>query len=322
MAQRLESLVPGHERLHYLLQLHITKSLRLNPAQLQARLSGEFRQHLHTCFPAKADRTTAPKVLELGTGWYPIAPIAFHLCGASEIWTFDIRPRLRAAAVRRALQLFIEASERGELKKAMPWSHDDRIENLRKAYESDSSASAAEILRKLNINVVVGDAANTSLPKSSIDFFFSNVVLQYIGETELLAIFKEFERLAAPSAMMSHHIYLGDQNACSDPSISPFNFFRFSDTAWRLLDSPLRLQNRFRISDYRRIHQKAGWAIQSEENIQGSLDDLRKIPLAKKFRQTSEGDLLTLRSMIVSRVSTSRMEELNPAVQRDMRKVV
>jgi Methyltransferase domain len=305
MAQRLESLVPGHERLHYLLQLYITKSLRLYPAQFQARLSGEFRQHLQTCFAAKADRTTAPNVLELGTGWYPIAPIAFYLCGASKIWTFDIRPRLRAADVRRVLQLFIEASERGELKKALPWNHEDRIENLRKAYESDSSASAAEILRKLNINVAVGDATNTGLPKSSIDFFFSNVVLQYIGENELLAIFAEFARLAAPGAMMCHHIYLGDQNACSDPSISPFNFLRFSDTAWRLLDSPLRLQNRFRISDYRRIHQKAGWMIQSEENVQGSLDDLRKIPLANKFRQFSEGDLLTLRSVIVSRVSTN-----------------
>src|ERR1700680_858931 len=113
MAQRLESLVPGHELLHYLLQLYITKSLRLNPAQFQARLSGEFRQHLQTCFAAKADQTTAPNVLELGTGWYPIAPIAFYLCGASKIWTFDLRPRLRAATVRRVLQLFIEASERG-----------------------------------------------------------------------------------------------------------------------------------------------------------------------------------------------------------------
>src|ERR1700682_1960852 len=109
MAQRLGSLLPGHERLHYLLQLYITKSLRLNLAQFQARLNGEFRQHLQTCFAAKADRITAPNVLKLGNGWYPIAPIAFYLCGASEIWTFDIRPRLRAAAVRKALQFFIEA---------------------------------------------------------------------------------------------------------------------------------------------------------------------------------------------------------------------
>ena len=128
-------------------------------------------------------------------------------------------------------------------------------------------------------------------------------MLQYIGENELLAILAEFERLAAPGAVMCHHMYLGDQNAYSDPSITPFNFLRFSDAAWRLLDSPLRLQNRFRISDYRRIHQKTGWVIQSEENTQGSLDDLRKIPLARKFRQSSEEDLLTLRSVIVSRVS-------------------
>ena len=150
----------------------------------------------------------------------------------------------------------------------MPWSNEDRIDNLRKAYESDSSASAAEILQKLNINMVGGDASKTGLPSSSIDFFFSNGVLQYVGdEKELLAIFAEFRRLATPGALMSHNICFGDQNASSDPSIGPLNFLRFSDTAWHLLESPLRFQNRLRISDYRRIHGKTGWLIESEKNI-------------------------------------------------------
>ena len=110
-AQRLESVVPGHERLHYLLQIHVTKSLHLDQARFQAWFYGEFQQHLQTCFAAGAGQTTAPNILQLGPCWYPIAPIAFHLCGASNIWTFDISPHLRAAAVRKVLRYFLEAAE-------------------------------------------------------------------------------------------------------------------------------------------------------------------------------------------------------------------
>lgn len=302
-AQRLESFIPGHDHVHNFFQAYVTKSLFLNPVTFQERLRGEFLQHLETCFAGQRSGTAAPNVLELGTGWYPIAPIAFYLCGAARVWTLDLKPLLRPAAVRRTLQLFISASERGDLKKIVPMIHEDRISNLRTASEMGESASASAILGQLNINVVVGKACRTGLSKSSIHFFFSNTVLQYICETDLLAIFVEFNRLGAPGAIMTHNIYMGDQNSRNDPSITPFNFLKFSDATWHLLDSPLRLQNRLRISDYRRIHERAGWIIESEKHTQGSLNDFRRVRVAREFLHCSHEDLLTLRSFVVSRAS-------------------
>lgn len=39
-----------------------------------------------------------------------------------------------------------------------------------------------------------------------------------------------------------------------------------------------------------------GWTILAEANIYGSIEDLRKVPLAKEFQEYSEQDLLAVRS--------------------------
>ena len=59
----------------------------------------------------------------------------------------------------------------------------------------------------------------------------------YWTPEELLEILQEFRRIAAPDAVMSHTISLDDQYAAHDPGITPFNFLRFSDRAWRCLAS-------------------------------------------------------------------------------------
>jgi hypothetical protein len=117
----------------------------------------------------------------------------------------------------------------------------------------------------------------------------------------LTGIFAEFKRLASPHAAMSHYIDLYDQFSIFDRSITPFNFLRYSTNRWKWLRSPLIPLNRLRISDYRALHDPAGFAIIKEVNTSGSVDDLGKVRLAREFQHYSTADLLVMTAWLVSR---------------------
>ena len=51
---------------------------------------------------------------------YCIVPIGLYLCGASDIWTFDISPLLEAGRLRQLLQMFRDYSLSGALRKFLP----------------------------------------------------------------------------------------------------------------------------------------------------------------------------------------------------------
>jgi hypothetical protein len=131
-------------------------------------------------------------------------------------------------------------------------------------------------------------------------------VLHEIPEHILTGIVAEFKRLASPlfssspRAAMSHYILMNDLYSTFDSSITPFNFLRYSDWAWKIFNSPLQYHNRLRISDYRRIHQSNSFTILYEHNERGSPTDLEKVPIAKKFRNYSSDELLVTRSWMVS----------------------
>lgn len=47
------------------------------------------------------------RVLELGTGWYPVVPIGLYLCGAAEIRTLDIVSQCKLDRIQYLLTLFL-----------------------------------------------------------------------------------------------------------------------------------------------------------------------------------------------------------------------
>src|SRR5438045_242194 len=90
---RAISLLPASHWWNELLQTYGTHSLQLGPERFELRLE-YCRRHLEHLFEVQSPRPTGFAVLELGTGWYPIVPIGLYLCGASEVWTYDIAPLL------------------------------------------------------------------------------------------------------------------------------------------------------------------------------------------------------------------------------------
>lgn len=264
------------------------------------------RQHLDHYLRYSPAPRSGFKALELGTGWWPIVPLGLYLCGATEIWTYDVVPVLRRDTLRRTLELFAEFRREGSLERILGMVQQERLLRLEELLGQVEMDTPAQLLRKLNIRVRIGDARTTTLPEKSVDLIFSTVVFDHLDVEITSGLLNEFKRVASQDVVMSHYVGLADQYASFDKSITPYNFLKYSDRWWRLLDNSVIPQNRLRIADYRELFELTGWDIVEERNISGSLDDLKKITLAPKFQKYSIEDLLVLYSWLVAKPSIQR----------------
>jgi hypothetical protein len=156
------------------------------------------------------------------------------------------------------------------------------------------------LLERLDIHYRIGNARRSGLPPQSIDLIVSDVVFEYLQPQELSEMLLEFRRIAAPQALMSHTIGLGDQYAAGDPAISQFNFLRFSDRTWSWLSNPIIPLNRLRVSDYRRAFRESGFQLLDEISQSGDPADLSRTPLATRFRSYCTEDLLVTYTWLVA----------------------
>jgi hypothetical protein len=263
----------------------------------------ECKRHLESYFSFVNSEKHSFSALELGTGWFPILPVAFYLCGARRIFTIDRTNLLSAQRVKEVIGFFIDYAKKDDLAKIVPWVQTDKVSTLRTIFENWKLSPIEELLEKLHIYFMVCDARDTGLKPSSIDLFVSNTTLEYIPENSLQGIFDEFRRLASPGALMSHLIITSDHYADIDHSITPFNFLKYPKWLWRLFNNTWHYQNRLRASDYCKLYQRSGFEVLQTHDDLGSVNDLKKVRIAKDFRHYSISDLLVIRTRIVSMLS-------------------
>jgi len=299
--QRLISWLPRREWWNGLLQRYVTGGLRIEP-------HGEFQAKLWACrrhFDYYRLFSRQPReeftVVEVGTGWFPIIPIGLHLCGAREVWTFDIVRLLRADTFRRVIEHFCLFARTGELNAVLPTARPDRVAGLVNLASSVTKMRPEDFLERLNIHAIVGNVRGSGLRDGTADIVFSHGVLEHFQPDALAEALSEFRRLSSETSVMSHYIGMADQFAAFDNSITPFNYMRYSDRAWRWLNSPIIPQNRLRVSDYCRAYAEAGFDVVAREDITGAESDLARITLAQEFTDYSKRDLLVLFSWLIAK---------------------
>ena len=164
---RVISLLPGTHRLNELFQTRVTRSIHLSDEHFAGLLKHAAR-HLDVRFRrcGKGDFTA----LEVGTGWFPVCPLAAVLCGATRVWTFDIAPLLESRRLEKMLEYFRVFARDGRLAALLPGLRPDRLVLLDKA--SGRLGDPTAVLKNLGIEYRVCDARNTGLPSDSVDFFF------------------------------------------------------------------------------------------------------------------------------------------------------
>ena len=268
--QRGLGLLPQGERLNYVFQRHVAHSL---PA-------GEsvFRRKLARAEYGPGTPPGEATFYEFGVGWDLAIPLSYAKLGVGRQVLVDIRPSARVELVNDSLA----------------------------ALELDGVRSLDELQERFGIEYLAPrDARATGLPSGSVDFVSSTDVCEHVPEGDLAAIFRECHRLLRAGGAFSCRIDLQDHYAYFDRSLSPYNFLRFSDLAWRLVNSPLHYQNRLRAPDYLRLVHDAGFELVVERPSGPSEDgvaQLRALPLAPRFRDyTTEEAGVTVLSFVARR---------------------
>lgn len=259
--QRGLGVLPQGERLNYLFQRHVARSLPGGEPVVRRKLA-RARQHLEA-FGRPAEDAV---FYEFGAGWDLAIPLSYAALGVGRQVLVDIRPSARVELVNETLALL----EREVRSVGGPVS------------------SLAELEERFGITYLAPrDARATGLEAGSIDFITSTDVCEHIPEADLAQIFRECKRLLKPGGTISCRIDLQDHYAYFDPSLSRYHFLRFSDRAWSLVNSPLHFQNRLREPDYRRLLEEAALEVVSWTPSGPSdegLAELEAMELAPRFR--------------------------------------
>jgi SAM-dependent methyltransferase len=265
--QRAIGFLPGAERINYQFQRHVTRQLPRSDQQFRLHATqtihhfNALRSHAQGLAPAEA------QLYEFGAGWDLITPVVFYGFGINHQTLVDLEAHLRLADVNHTLSQYRRL--RGDLEEFAGVS-------LREI-PCEPLSDPAQLRERFGISYLAPcDARDTALPADSFDFVSNTFTLEHIPRPDIVAILVECRRLLKPGGLISCSVDMQDHYSFFDKRISVYNFLKFSDRTWRLVNSPLHFQNRLRARDYRTLLAEAGF-----EPVAETLD----VPGRERLRQ-------------------------------------
>ncbi|HEX5467564.1 MAG TPA: class I SAM-dependent methyltransferase [Gaiellaceae bacterium] len=287
--------LPQPERANYLLQRHVTRSLPVSEQGFR-RLFRRAVQHLDAYEAHGPGRPASEAVFyEFGAGWDLAVPLSLWSLGVERQVVVDLRPNVRLPLVTASLaRLRAIRAEGGR--------------ELRDPGRA-SVESPAELEQRFGIQYLAPrDARATGLPAGSLDFVSSTSTLEHVPAEELLPLLAECRRLLRPDGAISCRIDLSDHFSHFDSAVGPYDFLRYGERTWRLVNSRLLYQNRLRRPDYLRAFAQAGLTVTAEQAWRPK-DPRLPDDLAPRFRAYGADDLAVQKLRLVARPSPDALEE-------------
>lgn len=210
-------------------------------------------------------------VLELGPGDSLATALIAHALGASATWLVDVGPfASRDPAVYRAL--VGRLAERGH-----PVGDLEGLDSL------------DALLAACNARYLTGGFDSLrAVPDASVDFLFSNAVLQAVRRSEVLDTLKETRRVLRPGGVCSHSVGIWDLAG------DALNHLRFPPEVWET-DWVYRsgfYTNRFRFSELLDLFRQAGFRADVTEVNQWDRLPTPRSRMHPSFRGFTDADLL------------------------------
>lgn len=296
LIQKTISFLPYNHSVNFLFQKYVTKGVRLSDELFEDKLI-HCKNHLH--YFSTYATTGAGSSLEIGTGWYPIVPIGLYLFGFDEVVSVDISDLLTTESVHQTIERYETYLTSGKLNQYLDKIDMARFAKLKELLNSNEPAH--DLLKKINIRVIIGDARKIDRPAESFDLVNSNNTFEHIYPAILIDIVKEFKRLLKPAGIMSHQIDMSDHFAHLDKGITIYNFLKYSDKQWSLIDNTIQPQNRLRVTDFRKIFSDLDLKIVYEQNRDGYIDQIRALrpSLDAKYKDYTDADLAVSHSLFI-----------------------
>lgn len=237
--------------------------------------------------------------MELGTGQFPIVPIFYFLHGINSIVSIDIVSFMTLDRIAETLNYYIDYRKKYPEK----FNHviEERWQQLTQVLTNFKQYSRIEeVLAVFKCSIYIADARKTTYANNSFDFITSNNTFEHIYPEILLPILKEFQRILTPNGIMSHFIDMTDHFAHFDNRISVYNFLKFSDRLWRMLDNEILPQSRLRFKDYATLYQEVQIPIVHNKIWKYNSSPLTSLKLNKKFKHYTLDELAIVHIYIVS----------------------
>jgi SAM-dependent methyltransferase len=280
VVQRAIGLLPGSEAINYQFQRRVTRSLTASDEQFKLHARETFahyrvlREHLPEIDPSNC------RLYEFGAGWNLTTPILFYGLGLSSQTLIDIEEHLRFEPLNHTIDQY----------RRLHGALEDLPRASLRPIPDTPVVSTAELEKRFGIRYLAPrDARDSGLSAKSFDFASSTFTLEHIPRADIAAIMIETSRLLRPGGVLSSSVDMQDHYSFFDPSISVYNFLKFSDQTWRLVNSPLHFQNRLRARDYRELCEEAGFTLVDEEVDVPDAErvaQLKALRIAPRFRAT------------------------------------
>lgn len=308
IVQKIISYLPYKHRINYLFQKYVTKGVILNDEYLELKLR---LVHNHIKYFRKYYKRDKSKFVcfELGSGWYPIIPVSMYLTGAGKIISLDILSWMTKKTIIKTIKKFQEwretidnNSDVNKLEKYLKYIDEDRWKKLAQIIEKAKKLNLKDICQEINLELQIKDVRNTDYEEQSIDLICSNNTFEHIYPEVLRGILKKFRRLIKPNGVMIHFIDMSDHFAHFDKSITIYNFLKYNDRQWRIIDNSIQRQNRMRFRDYKQMYRELEIPVTEEDYISGDIKKLEEIILDGKFKKYSKEELAISHGYLISLV--------------------
>lgn len=230
LAFKVLAVAPAGKQLHAFAQTFVTGRRRM----VIGKSIPTYAHHVDAI--VRHGGAAGKTILEFGSGRNLIAVLLLSAAGAGRVYAFDIERLASTDLVNDA----IDQARKMEL----PWAGTD-----------DPWPSVSNIDEDLQAKYRIfytapGDAASTGLPDHSVDWICSTATLEHIPLAVIEAIMIEARRILKPDGHSTMIIDYHDHYASTDKSITPYNFYHYSDEAWRRFNPRMHYVNRLRHSDF------------------------------------------------------------------------
>lgn len=298
IVQKTISVFPFKEKLNHVFQKHVTKGVQLTDEHFGNKLM-HASDHIKYYKKYKGS-LDGIQVLELGSGWYPVVPIALYLSDVAQTDSMDIQSWMNANTIVTTIEKFKEWKDNGKLQSYLPEVNAQKWEVLMAMRGKEESMSLDDMLSQIHLKLHLKDARNTGFEKGSYDFICSNNTFEHIYGDVLINILREFKLVAKEGAFMSHFIDLSDHFAHFDKSINIYNFLKFSPKQWKTIDNSIQPQNRLRWKDYLKMYEKVGLPVTEEITREGDLELLAQVKVHKSYLDYTKEELAISHGYILS----------------------
>jgi hypothetical protein len=301
IVQKSISILPNSDKINFLFQKYITKGVTLNEPYFDDRII-HARNHIDS-YRRLTNNPFPEKTLELGSGWYPVVPLYMYLSGCKEINSIDITKLINRERILLTIKMFLRYIQTNRLNAKADVFLPDRIESLT-GILSGNISTEKELVEHLKFNYIIGDSRKTIFTDNYFDLIHSNNTFEHIDPLILKDILKEFFRIQKEASVLSHFIDLSDHFAHYDKDITIYNFLKFSDFKWKIIDNSIQPQNRMRLTDYKALYDSLGIKYEIIELREGDVNTLKSNKINKKFKDYSLNELAVSHCQFISTKKT------------------